>query len=127
MIFRNFYKSFPNLYAIRGTAYRDVTLWVKSLDKMRKLRAQYLVPHHTRPLKGAEKIYETLTNYRDAIQYVHDQTIRWMNKGLTPQAIVEKVKLPNHLAHRPYLREYYGTVQWSVRAIFNGYLGWFHG
>lgn len=123
----NFYKSFPNLYAIRGTAYRDVTLWVKSLDIMRDLRPKYLVPHHTRPIAGEEIIYETLTNYRDAIQFVHDQTIRHMNAGYTPEEIVEKVKMPPHLAGQPYLQEYYGTVEWSVRAIFNGYLGWFGG
>jgi len=123
----NFYKSFPNLYAIRGTAYRDVMRWAGSLDKMRALKAEFLVPCHTRPLKGIEKISETLTDYRDAIQYVHDQTIRWMNKGLTPDEIVEKVKLPAHLAGKPYLHEYYGTVAWSVRGIFQGYLGWFGG
>ncbi len=123
----NFYKSFPNLYAIRGTAYRDVTLWVKSLDKMRRLRPEYLVPSHTRPIEGEDKIFETLTHYRDAIQFVHDQTIRCINMGLTPQEIVEKVKLPAYLAGRPYLHEYYGTVEWAVRAIFNGYLGWFGG
>ena len=123
----NYYKSFPNLYAIRGTAYRDVTRWVASIDKMRDLRPAYLVPHHTRPLSGADEIYQVLTNYRDAIQFVHDQTIRWMNKGLTPMEIVEKVKLPPHLARQPYLHEYYGTVSWSVRAIYDGYLGWFGG
>jgi alkyl sulfatase BDS1-like metallo-beta-lactamase superfamily hydrolase len=123
----NFYKSFPNLYAIRGTPYRDVMQWVKSLDKMRALRPEYLVPSHTRPITGAGRIYETLTNYRDAIQFVHDQTIRCMNQGLTPDEIVERVKLPPHLARLPYLHEYYGTVAWSVRAIFGGYLGWFDG
>jgi alkyl sulfatase BDS1-like metallo-beta-lactamase superfamily hydrolase len=123
----NFYKSFPNLYAIRGTAYRDVTQWIKSLDNMRELNAEYLIPHHTRPVIGADTIYETLTNYRDAIQFVHDQTIRLMNQGLTPLEIVEQVKLPPHLAQKPYLQEYYGTVSWSVRAIFDGYLGWFGG
>ena len=123
----NFYKSFPNLYAIRGTAYRDVTQWVKSLDKMRVLGAEYLVPHHTRPITGADNIFETLTHYRDAIQFVHDQTIRLMNQGLPPLEIVQRVKLPPHLARQPYLHEYYGTVTWSVRAIFDGYLGWFGG
>ena len=123
----NYYKSFPNLYAIRGTAYRDVKRWVDSIDKMRALEPEFLVPQHTRPITGAEEIYQTLTNYRDAIQFVHDQTIRWMNKGLTPMEIVEKVKLPPHLARQPYLHEYYGTVAWSVRAIFDGYLGWFGG
>ncbi|RPJ81023.1 MAG: MBL fold metallo-hydrolase [Deltaproteobacteria bacterium] len=123
----NFYRSFPNLYAIRGTAYRDVILWVKSLDQMRHLKPEVLVPSHTRPLYGAKEIEEALTNYRDAIQFVHDQTIRWINKGLTPDEIVERVKLPDHLAGQPYLHEYYGTVEWSVRAIFDGYLGWFSG
>jgi len=55
--------------------------WVGSLDRMRALRPEFLVPSHTRPLRGEKKIYETLTNYRDAIQFVHDQTIRWMNRG----------------------------------------------
>ena len=123
----NYYKSFPNLYAIRGTAYRDVKLWVASIDKMRALKPEYLVPQHTRPVTGAEEIYQILTDYRDAIQFVHDQTIRWMNKGLTAMEIVEKVKLPPHLARQPYLHEYYGTVPWSVHAIFDGYLGWFGG
>ncbi len=50
-----------------------------------------------------------------------------MNKGLTPEQIVERVKLPAHLARQPYLHEYYGTVRWSVRAVFDGYLGWFGG
>jgi alkyl sulfatase BDS1-like metallo-beta-lactamase superfamily hydrolase len=123
----NYYKSFPNLYAIRGTSYRDVMDWVRSLDKMRTLQAEYLVPSHTKPIQGKDKIYEILTNYRDAIQFVHDQTVRGMNQGLTPDQLVERVKLPQHLARQPYLHEYYGTVAWSVRSIFTGYLGWFNG
>lgn len=123
----NFYKSFPNLYAIRGTAYRDVMLWVNSLDTLRALKPAFLVPHHCRPVYGEQQIFETLTHYRDAIQFVHDQTIRWMNQGLDPDQIVEKVKLPAHLAALTYLQPFYGTVAWSVRAIFDGYLGWFGG
>ena len=123
----NFYKSFPNLYTIRGTKYRDVLAWVRSLDKMRALNAEYLIPCHSQPVYGKDKIFATLTDYRDAIQFVHDQTIRGINKGLTPDELVETVKLPRHLAEKPYLQEYYGTVAWSVRNIHNGYLGWFGG
>lgn len=123
----NIYKSFPNLYTIRGTSYRDVVAWVHSLDAMRALHPEHLVPSHTRPLSGAETIAATLTAYRDAIQFVHDQTVRGMNRGLTPDQLVEVVTLPPHLANHPFLREYYGTVAWSVRSIFAGYLGWFDG
>jgi alkyl sulfatase BDS1-like metallo-beta-lactamase superfamily hydrolase len=123
----NIYRAFPNLYAIRGTAYRDVLKWVASLDKLRTLKAAYLVPSHTRPLSGEAEIRDTVTAYRDAIQYVHDQTVRWMNQGLSPAEIAGRVKLPPHLRTHPFLREWYGTVAWSVRAIFAGKLGWFGG
>jgi alkyl sulfatase BDS1-like metallo-beta-lactamase superfamily hydrolase len=123
----NIYKAFPNLYSIRGTLYRDVLAWVYSIDKMRALRPTYLVPSHTRSISGQDVVYETLTAYRDAIQFVHDQTIRGINQGLTPDELVETVKLPPHLAEHPFLQEYYGKVEWSVRGIFNGYLGWFDG
>ncbi len=123
----NIYKAFPNLYTIRGTPYRDVSQWVDSLDKMRQRQPQFLVPSHTRPIVGAEQVDATLQVYRDAIQFVHDQTVRYMNKGLTPDQIVERVRLPEHLASHPYLQEFYGKVDWSVRSIFGGYMGWFDG
>jgi alkyl sulfatase BDS1-like metallo-beta-lactamase superfamily hydrolase len=123
----NVYKAFPNLYTIRGTPYRDVLDWVRSLDAMRELEAEHLAPSHTRPVSGKEKVAEILTAYRDAIQYVHDQTVRGMNQGLTPDELVEEIELPPHLKSHPYLAELYGTVEWSVRSIFAGYLGWFGG
>ncbi|MDO8377946.1 alkyl sulfatase dimerization domain-containing protein, partial [Phenylobacterium sp.] len=123
----NIYKAFPNLYTIRGTSYRDPVQWVASLDRMRALHADVLVPSHTRPILGAQAIAATLTDYRDAISFTHDQTVRWMNQGLTPDEIVERVKLPARLAANPFLFEHYGTVEWSVRSIFAGYMGWFSG
>lgn len=123
----NIYKAFPNLYTIRGTAYRDVMAWVASLDLMRSLAPQHLVPSHGRPLSGTELINTRLTNYRDAIQYVHDQTIRGINRGATADQLARDIQLPPHLASDPYLQPYYGNVAFSVRSIFNGYLGWFSG
>jgi len=123
----NFYRAFPNLYTIRGTGYRDVMDWVRSLDAMRRYQPEYLVPSHTRPLEGGVHIEEQLRDYRDAIQYVHDQSIRGINKGLVPGELVDFVSLPVHLAENPWLQEYYGTVEWSVRSVFDGYLGWFDG
>ena len=35
--------------------------------------------------------------------------------GLYPNEIAQLVKLPDHLASHPYLIEYYGTVEWSVK------------
>lgn len=123
----NFYKTFPNLYTIRGTPYRDLAGWVNSIDMMRYLEPEYLVPSHTRPLEGKEKIYNILTTYRDGIQFVHDQTVRLMNLGFEPDEIAEKLILPKHLGDSPYLQEFYGSPAWSAKNVFSGYLGWFDG
>ena len=122
----NIYNTFPNLYTIRGTTHRNVTGWIDSLDHMRSFKPKYLFPSHTKPIEG-EDATKALIVYRDAIQFVHDQTIRFMNKGYYPNEIVQMINLPPNLASSPLLREFYGTVRWSVKSIYNGYLGWFDG
>ena len=123
----NIYKTFPNLYTIRGTTHRDVMGWVSSLDHMRSFNPEYIFPSHTKPIIGSDEAMNALTVYRDAIQYVHDQTIRLMNEGYYPDQIIEIVDLPASIKSSPFLSEFYGTVRWSVKSIFNGYLGWFNG
>ena len=121
----NIYKTFPNLYAIRGSPPRDCVKWYQSLDFVKRLNAEYMVPSHTRPVTGALRIKSIITSYRDAIQYIHNQTIRYLNLGLEVDEIVEKVNLPPCLAKHPYLQEFYGKVNWSVRSVVAGQIGWF--
>jgi len=120
-------ESFPNLHTIRGTRYRDLELWFKGIDTLREYPAKYTVASHGRPISGYDEVAGTLTAYRDAIQYVYDQTLRYINKGYLPDDLVEVVKLPAHLAEHPWLGDFYGGVQHSVRQIYNGELGWFNG
>ncbi|MBX2799799.1 MAG: MBL fold metallo-hydrolase [Myxococcales bacterium] len=121
----NIYQAFPNTYTIRGTPHRDVNAWVSSLDAMRDLAPTVLIPSHTRPVLGADAVQDVLTAYRDGIQYVHDQTVRGMNRGRTPDELAHEVRLPPHLAAHPWLQEHYGRVPWSVRGVYHGYMGWF--
>ena len=118
----------PNIHALRGTKFRDPVVWYQSLDKLRALKADYMVPSHGQPIYGANKVEEVLRMTRDGIQYIHDQTIRLINKGYRPDQLANAISMPKYLGeYSPYLREYYGTVKHSVRQIYNGYLGWFSG
>jgi alkyl sulfatase BDS1-like metallo-beta-lactamase superfamily hydrolase len=125
----NFYKSFPAINTLRGASHRDPLNYIASIDSIRKLNAEYLVLIHSGggPIVGAENVSRTLTNARDALQYVHDQTVRYMNKGLTPGEIIEVIELPPHLANDPNLKEYFGEVDRDVFQIFQQYMGWFTG
>lgn len=123
----NFYRSFPNLYAIRGTPNRDVRLWAESIGQMADQNAIALIGGHTNPIIGADEVKQVLTDYHDAVQFIHDKTVEGINKGLTPDMLVEYVQLPKHLASKDYLQPFYGHPEWGVRTVFNSYLGWFDG
>lgn len=123
----DFYKAFPTLYAIRGARLRPIEQWIVSLGLMIHLGADYLVPGHTRPVLGSANVRTALTTYRDGIKSLVDQALEGMKKGERPDELVQHVKLPPALADSPYLQEFYGTVAWSVRAIYAEYAGWFDG
>lgn len=123
----NYFGCFPNLYAIRGSQYRDIASWVDSLDRMLGYPAEALLPGHTCAVLGAGDVRETLTGYRDALEYILLNTLDCMNRGMSESETVERVRLPEELAKKPFLQEFYGTVEWSVRAVYHGYVGWFDG
>jgi alkyl sulfatase BDS1-like metallo-beta-lactamase superfamily hydrolase len=121
-----------NVHTIRGTRYRDPLQWIDTLDALRQRHArqavQWMVPAHGRPVGGADAIDELLTAYRDAIAFIHDQAVRFINHGATPDELADWLPaLPPHLARHAWLGEYYGTVKHSVRQVFTGLLGWFDG
>ena len=115
------YDSFPNIYTLRGTQPRWALDYVNSLNKVLALDAEILLPSHGLPLVGKEKIKQAVTKYRDAIQYVHDETVKGMNEGKDVFTLMREIKLPPELD----VGETYGKVSWSVRGIYDGYVGWF--
>lgn len=118
---------FPNIYTIRGTV-RDAKTWYQGIDLIRRYRPHAIVGTHMRPLQGEEACTALLRDYRDAIQYTHDQAVRMINLGYTPEYAIEALgKLPPHLFQRERLGEFYGTFKQGVRAVYDQYIGWFNG
>ncbi|MCK7616267.1 alkyl sulfatase dimerization domain-containing protein [Roseibium sediminicola] len=122
-------ETFPNLYTLRGTRYRDLVKWYKGVDNLLEYAKQSdsFSHSHMRSWVGNDFIVERIQNYRDAIQYVHDQSIRHMNKGATREELVDLIQLPEKLQKDPWLQEFYGSVAHVVRNVYNGYLGWYSG
>jgi len=113
--------SFPNLYAIRGTKPRWALDWVRSLDTVLALKPEIVLGGHGEPVVGNAEITRRLGRYRDAIQYVHDETVKGMNAGKDVFTLMQQIKLPAQYD----LTEVFGKVSWSVRGIYDGYAGWY--
>jgi alkyl sulfatase BDS1-like metallo-beta-lactamase superfamily hydrolase len=117
----NYYESFPNMYTLRGTKPRWALEYIASLDKVLALKPELLLPSHGEPVRGNAEITRRLTQYRDAIAYVHDAVVRGMNEGKDVFALMHEIKLPPELV----VGEGYGNLIWSIRGIYEGYAGFF--
>src|SRR5262252_6210012 len=123
----DFLRAFPNISPIRGARSRTPEDWIASLEKMIALAPEDVVPSHTRPVLGGAAARAALTAYRDGIKSILDQTIQGMKQGERPDELVQHVRLPPTLSGNPYLQEFYGGVEWSVRGIYADRVGWFDG
>lgn len=119
----NFYTSFPNMYTLRGTKPRWALDYVDSINRILALQPEILVPSHGDAILGVDEIERQLTRYRDAILYVHDQTVLGMNQGKDVHTLMAEIALPSDLD----IGEGYGRISWSVRGIYESYMGWFDG
>lgn len=121
-----------NLLTLRGAQVRDAKAWSRYLDEARRLIAGHVdvvfASHHW-PTWGAEAIDGFLAGQRDLYGYLHDQTLRLLNQGLTGAEIAEEIdgNMPPALDDSWHTHGYYGAVSHNVKAIYQRYLGWFDG
>jgi alkyl sulfatase BDS1-like metallo-beta-lactamase superfamily hydrolase len=119
-----------NVLTLRGAKIRDALAWSKGLnDTLERWgdESEVMLNVHHWPIWGRERIVARLKKQRDMYRYLHDQTLHLANQGYTMTEIAEMIQLPEGLAREWYCRDYYGTVNHNVKAVYVKYLGWFDG
>lgn len=117
-----------NLLPARGALVRDAKAWADYLTESIRLYgddSDVMFAAHGVPRFGQKNIVTFLSQHRDAYKFLHDQTVRLMNAGLTGSEIAEVLKLPDVLAKQWYNRGYYGTMSHNSKAIYQRYMGWY--
>ena len=126
----NVARSMHNILTPRGALVRDPRIWARYLDEAIELfgaQSEVLFSGHHWPCWGRERIVDLLEKQRDLYTYLHDQTLRLLNRGYTGPEIAELVELPPSLAEEWHCREFYGSVSHNTKAIYQRYMGWFDG
>lgn len=121
-----------NLYTLRGAVVRDGLKWAKYIDEAIALfgaDAEVKFQSHHWPKWGNAAVLDYMAKQRDIYRYIHDQSVRLFNQGLTGPEIAESLNqsLPPSLADEWSTRPYYGTVKHNAKAVYQMYLGWFDG
>jgi linear primary-alkylsulfatase len=126
----NVARSMHNILTPRGALVRDPRVWAHYLDEAIELfgaDSDVLFSGHHWARWGNEQIVDLLAKQRDLYAYLHDQTLRLLNKGHTGAEIAELIELPPSLAGEWHCREFYGSTSHNTKAIYQRYMGWFDG
>ena len=111
-----------NIFAIRGEEYRDPRILLDGFDHLLALAPDALIGTHGPPV--TESVPTAVTYARDAIQFIWDQTVRGINRGLTLDELVQQVRLPEQFKTTYITQEFYGLVEHHIRQIHSGLFGW---
>jgi alkyl sulfatase BDS1-like metallo-beta-lactamase superfamily hydrolase len=118
-----------NLYTLRGAKVRDALKWSRAVSEAMQIfnEAEVYFGGHHWPIWGNQAIRDFLEKQRDVYKYIHDQTVRLFNQGLTPAEIAEALELPESLRTAFSVRGYYGSLKHNIKAVYQFYLGWYDG
>lgn len=122
--------SLHNIITLRGAQVRDSKAWSEYLDESLSLFGQssdVVCAGHNWPTWGQKDISQLLADQRDLYAYLHDQTVRMMNHGMTGIEIAEVLTLPPSLQKKWYTQGFYGSISHNVKGIYQRYIGWFDG
>lgn len=120
--------SFHNILTPRGAKVRDALAWSNYLNEAINLyaaRSDAAISSHCWPRFGQDEVKSWLSGHRDNYRYLHDQTVRMMNKGMTQAEIAEAIKPPASISDQWYNKGYYGTYSHNSKAVYQRYLGWY--
>ena len=117
-----------NVYTPRGAEIRDALSWSTYINEAIELfldRSDVAFASHHWPRWGRTDMLAFLAGQRDIYRCLHDETMRLANHGHTPLEIAEEIEIPAAIGDEWFNRDYYGTVNHNVKAVYQRYLGWF--
>jgi glyoxylase-like metal-dependent hydrolase (beta-lactamase superfamily II) len=117
----NYYEYFINNSTFRGTMIRPVLGYIRALDTALALDPEYFFMGHGSPIISQKEVKKTVGDFRDALRYVYDETIKGINAGKDVYTLMREIRLPEKYA----IPQFYGKVEWTVRGIWQEYVGWF--
>lgn len=122
--------TFHNVLTTRGAKVRDALKWSKVIDDTLQGygdKTDVIFASHHWPTWGNANAKKFLTSQRDIYRYVHDQTMRRANAGMTPTELAEDIPEPQMSQTEFSTRGYYGTLNHNAKAVYQHYFGWFSG
>jgi len=61
------------------------------------------------------------------LRFIEDEVVRLLNEGCWIEDIIDKIKIPEDLAQKPWLQPIYGHPTFVIHGVHRRYAGWYNG
>ena len=117
-----------NIYTLRGAQVREADSWAHYILEAERLfgdETEVVFQSHNWPHWGNETVKEYMEDTAAVYQFINNQTLYYINQGMTAAEISHTMKLPDRLNKVWYCRQYYGTLSHNIKAVYQRYMGWY--
>ena len=101
--------------------------WAAAMRDMLAVGVERVYPAHGLPIVGRTRCETVLGEVAEALEHLAGQTLELMNGGATIDEIIHEVRVPDHLADRPWLAPQYDEPEFVVRNVYRQFGGWWDG
>ena len=105
---------------------RYVLEWAEALEKVAGKNPDFVLQGHGLVLRG-EEAREVCLDTAKYLRYIEDEVARLLNEGCWIEEILERVKIPEDLASKPWLAPIYGHPTFIIHGVLRRYAGWYNG
>jgi len=99
--------------------------WAENLEKIAEKKPNFVVA--SGPVISGYDVEERLLNTAKLLRFIQDEVVRLLNAGCWIEEILERIKLPEELINKPYLRGNYGHPTFIIHDVYRRYTGWYNG
>lgn len=117
----NYYEYFINNSTFRGTMIRPIKGYIHALDTALSFKSELFLTGHGTPVETNETIKNTVGKFRDGLKFIYSETVKGINEGKDVYTLMQSIKVPQEYG----FAEYFGKVEWTIRGIYQEYVGWF--
>lgn len=122
------FHSVPNMYTIRGAKFREPAGYIRAVDALLEYDVEYMLGSHLVPIEGKDNIRQQIVKFRDLVQWINDQSIRYINKGYGIEELkAQFTEVPDYLDNGAFSTEMYGSFRHIAPQMFAGLMGYFSG
>ncbi len=101
--------------------------WAAAMRDMLAVGVERVYPAHGLPIVGRDRVEIVLGDIAEALEHLAGRTLDLMNVGATIDEIIHTVRVPSHLADRPWLAPQYDEPEFVVRNVYRQFGGWWDG